>query len=378
MFKGDMKMNKLYKKYSISLTALIFFVNGIMGQDFFFGNNKPSADAGKDIKALSGETIFLDGSRSFVGDGSKIKYHWIFAPGLVIKSENDFSSAISIETYGSKYLKSVQSHKQVLKVTISDNDPGTKLEVVLKIKDRIGFEDRDTLLVEYSSPKAPADTLVSALPPTIIEPSPNTTDPIENNTSLSGVFIQGFADNKVNKVDVQIINSIIMDQIKSIGFDYTIFLARDIRPNNKPKGYKDECNTDLCIAQNAMVFNARYVLSWNFAQAEDKLSLRVFESIDHGNLIDEDIIIGPYTQMNESGIYGLEPALRSGVSKLMGANNFKKDISTIDRLLMKNESLISYGKYPLILGAAYLFIDKVFTEDDSEPEPEMPPGFPHD
>ncbi len=373
-----MKMNKLYKKYSISLTALIFFVNGIMGQDFFFGNNKPSADAGKDIKALSGETIFLDGSRSFVGDGSKIKYHWIFAPGLVIKSENDFSSAISIETYGSKYLKSVQSHKQVLKVTISDNDPGTKLEVVLKIKDRIGFEDRDTLLVEYSSPKAPADTLVSALPPTIIEPSPNTTDPIENNTSLSGVFIQGFADNKVNKVDVQIINSIIMDQIKSIGFDYTIFLARDIRPNNKPKGYKDECNTDLCIAQNAMVFNARYVLSWNFAQAEDKLSLRVFESIDHGNLIDEDIIIGPYTQMNESGIYGLEPALRSGVSKLMGANNFKKDISIVDRLLMKNESLISYGKYPLMLGAAYLFIDKVFTGDASEPEPEMPPGFPHD
>jgi len=378
MFKGGMKLNKLNKKHSISLTALIFLVNGIMGQDFFFGNNKPSADAGKDIKALSGETIFLDGSRSFVGDGSKIKYHWIFAPGLVIKSENDFSSDISIETYGSKYLKSVQSYKQVLKVKISDNAPGTKLEVVLKIKDRIGFEDRDTLLVEYSSPKVPADTLVSALAPTLIEPSPNSTDPIENNKSLSGVFIQGFADNKVNKVDIQIINSIIMDQIKSIGFDYTIFLARDIRPNNKPIGYKDECSTDLCIAQNARSFNARYVLSWNFAQAEDKLSLRVFESIDHGNLIDEAIIIGPYTQMNESGIYGLEPVLRSGVSKLMGANNFKKDISTVDRLLMKNENLISYGKYPLMLGAAYLFIDKVFTEDASEPEPEMPPGFPHD
>ena len=59
MFKGGMKLNKLYKKHSISLTALIFLVNGIMGQDFFFGNNKPSADAGKDIKSLSGETIFL-------------------------------------------------------------------------------------------------------------------------------------------------------------------------------------------------------------------------------------------------------------------------------------------------------------------------------
>ena len=82
--------------------------------------------------------------------------------------------------------------------------------------------------------------------------------------------------------------------------------------------------------------------------------------------------------MNESGIYGLDPKLRSSVSKLMAANNFKKDISTVDRLLMKNENLIAYGKYPLMLGVAYLFIDKLFMGEPDEPEPEMPPGFPHE
>jgi len=62
----------------------------------------------------------------------------------------------------------------------------------------------------------------------------------------------------------------------------------------------------------------------------------------------------------------------------MSSNVFKKEISTINRLALKNKRIISFGKYPIILGAAYLFIDKVFSSDESDPDPEMPPGFPHD
>ena len=61
----------------------------------------------------------------------------------------------------------------------------------------------------------------------------------------------------------------------------------------------------------------------------------------------------------------------------MSASNFKNEIPALDRLIMKNESLISYSKYPLILGAAYLLVDKIFWRRGST-EPEMPPGFPHD
>jgi hypothetical protein len=44
---------------------------------------------------------------------------------------------------------------------------------------------------------------------------------------------------------------------------------------------------------------------------------------------------------------------------------------------MKNDQWIALGKYPLMLGAVYLLIDKVFLQDTEEP-PEQPPGFPHD
>ena len=371
-------MKKTYKYLGFHFIGFFLSTNIAIGQDFFFGNNKPIAEAGNDIKTLSGEIIFLDGSRSFVGDGSKIKYHWIFSPGLVLKNDNDFSSEISIETYGGEYIKSVQTNKQVLKIKVHDNDPGTKLEVVLKVKDRIGFEDKDTLLVEYIAPKTQkkATPEMSMNPPLTSLDVPS--DLIGDKTNLDGIFIQGFSNKSIRDIDSQIINSIIMDQIKSIGFQFDVFLDTDIQGKQKPEGYKNECNSDLCIAKNAIALNARYFLAWNFAQSVDNLSLRVFESVDQETLIKEVNIIGPYVQMNQSGVYGLDKDLRSSVSKLMGTNNFKKEISLVDRVIMKNESLISYGKYPLILGAAYLFIDKVFASDESDPDPEMPPGFPHD
>ena len=44
---------------------------------------------------------------------------------------------------------------------------------------------------------------------------------------------------------------------------------------------------------------------------------------------------------------------------------------------MKNKPLLKLGKYPLMLGAVYLLIDKVFLQESEEP-PTKPPGFPHD
>ena len=63
---------------------------------------------------------------------------------MALQSDNDFQSEISSETYSGKFLKSVSTYKTVLNVKLADNVPGTKLEVILKIKDRIGFEDSDT------------------------------------------------------------------------------------------------------------------------------------------------------------------------------------------------------------------------------------------
>ena len=63
---------------------------------------------------------------------------------------------------------------------------------------------------------------------------------------------------------------------------------------------------------------------------------------------------------------------------MMSSNVFKKEISTINRLALKNKRIISFGKYPIILGAVYLLIDKILSQNNEEPSLQEPPGFPHD
>ena len=354
----------------------------IYGQNdmFNFGSNRPVADAGRDIKTVSEGSIFLDGSRSFVNDGSKIKYHWTFSPGLALTTDNDFSSEISFETYGEKFLKSVETYKNVLDVKLSGNTPGTKLEVILKIRDRIGFEDSDTLLVEYFDPTAKKAIIPDTLEYTDdkIDLEYDDTGPPINNENKTKILVQGLANNNLNKIDAQIINSIIMDHIKSVGFDYDIRLSKDMKKGDKNKKFRLNCKTDDCASYNAYLFNAKYVITWQFAIAADQLSIRIFQTENFNSWIDEATITNPYRIMNESGIYGIEPHLRGAISTIMGANNFKKDISNINRLLMKNNKWISYGKYPVVFGAAYLFFNSIFSEDPEEKKQDIPPGFPHE
>ena len=364
------------------LLFTILFVTTVQAQTdmFIFGSSRPVADAGGDIKTLTKGSIFLDGSRSYIGDGSKIKYQWIFAPGLALQSDNDFQSEISSETYSGKFLKSVSTYKTVLNVKLADNVSGTKLEVILKIKDRIGFEDSDTLVVTYFDPSVPVQTIVDTLEAVkdTMAFGSSEVDTSSRGEMISRLLIQELVDTKISDVDVQIINSIIKDQIRSLGFDYKIILTKDLNSKTRPKKYKANCKTDLCIANNAQFLNAQYALTWDFADSEDLFTIRSFKSQNYSEDISDALIEDPYAIMNENGIYGLEKELRQAVTNVMGSKIFKKDISRLDRLMMKNERWISLGKYPLMLGAAYLFIDAAFSQDSEEPEPELPPGFPHE
>lgn len=374
------------------LSLIIFYIKYIVrygfivsacysqGDMFIFGNNRPVADAGKDVKAISKGSIFLDGSRSFVGDGSKIKYKWIFAPGLALKSENDFSSEISFDTYGSKFLKSVETYKQVLDLKLNQNDPGTKLEVVLKIKDRIGFEDSDTLIVEYFDPKAKKKEIP------FTGPAAGARSRIDNGVKeqnlnqgiRSGILVQGISDSRVDKIDAQIISKIIEDQIKSVGFDYATYSEQDVSIKSKSALSKSSCNTDACISSNAKLVGSEYFITWRFANAVDELHLKIFKTQDFNKHLNNEVLKNPFRLMSESGLYGIDKSLRASVSKLMSVNQFKNSISSIDRLFMKNERYISYGKYPLFLGFSFLILDKILDKEPQESKPPMPPGFPHD
>ncbi len=380
----DERNKKLCTWYFIvRITALIcFYSANIFGQvDMFIGgNNRPVANAGKNIKAISKGSIFLDGSRSYVGDGSKIKYQWIFAPGLAQKIDNDLSSEISVKTYGSKYLKSVETHKQVLELRISDNPLGTKLEVVLSVKDRIGFEDTDTLIVEYFDPSIKSivnsDSLQSGNKD--LEPEKIKIGLLPDSTTESGILVQGLFGNNISSNDAHIINSIIKDQIRKVGFNYQIYLNKDFDQVSNKENHTIKCKTNDCVSRNAKLLNAGYAITWEFANSIDMFSLRIFNTESHDNFIDEVLIPKPYIKMNESGVYGLERDLRAGTSDIMSANNFKDNISIVNRLIMKNDKWISYGKYPIILGITYLLFDNIFSREDEDPALDIPPGFPHD
>ena len=266
---------------SIFLSTLAYS----QGDMFISGNTGPVADAGRDIRTLSKGSIFLDGSRSFVTDGSTIKYHWEFSPGLVLNADNDFSSEISSESFGERYLKSVITYNDVLDVKLADNAPGTKLEVVLKIKDRLGFQDMDTLIVEYFDPTIPEEVSIDT--PIVITDSllitVSDTDSVMINNTGIGILIQSYAKEEIPKIDIGIINSIILNQIQNIGFDTKIYLNKNLNKSSIDNSYNYECIDDECASINANLINAKYVIAWEFAQAEDILYIRVFDSFNYIN-----------------------------------------------------------------------------------------------
>ena len=353
----------------------------LFGQSNLFssGNNRPVADAGPDIKVQSTSSIQLDASRSFINDGSKLKFEWIFSPGLVYNNENEFTSELSVKPYDGTYLKSVQTYKQLLDVTIADNDLGTKLEVILKVEDRIGFEDTDTLIVEYFDSNVLADTLIDSvqLSTDMFNLEISILDSERVSQSSSGILVQGLVQDEITSIDVQIINSIIADQIQTLGFDDELYLNKDLYDDDLLQGYRFDCISDSCAAMNAKIVNASYVISWSFDGSNGSISMRLFDPNNYNEWIDTKSISRSLALISESGIYSLAPSLRTAVSHILESKIFRKKISRIDRFKMKSKPLLRLGKYPLILGAVYLLIDKIFLQESEEP-PKKPPGFPHD
>jgi hypothetical protein len=369
--------NVLYIVFSLCVlsTTILFGQSNLFGS----GNNRPVADAGPDIKAQSTNTIQLDASRSFINDGSKLKFEWIFAPGLVYNNENEFASELLVKPHDSTYLKSIQTYKQLLDVTIANNDLGTKLEVILKVQDRIGFEDTDTLIIEYFDSIVVADTLVDSVQfsTEMFDLEISVLDSEKFYQSSSGILIQGLVQDEITPIDVQIVNGIIADQIQTVGFDYELYLNKDLQADGLLQGYRFDCISDSCAAMNAEILNASYVISWSFDGANGSISMRIFDPKKYNEWIDTESISKPFSSISESGIYSLDPSLRAAVSHILDSKIFRKKISRIDRFKMKNKPFLRLGKYPLMVGAVYLLIDKLFLQESEEPA-KQPPEFPHD
>ena len=105
--------------------------------------------------------------------------------------------------------------------------------------------------------------------------------------------------------------------------------------------------------------------------------MRIFEPNNYNEWIVTESISRPLALISESGISSLASPIGIAVAHILENKIFSKKISRIDRFKMKTKPLLKLGKYPFVLGAVYLLIDKVFLQESEEP-PTLPPGFPHD
>ena len=105
------------KQSLIKCIILITFGSFCIGQQDMFssGSNRPRANAGPDIQIIKDQKINLDASRSFIRDGSKLKFEWIdksWSTSYPLKqNEIDFQNILidrncSFETFTSSDLVS--------------------------------------------------------------------------------------------------------------------------------------------------------------------------------------------------------------------------------------------------------------------------------
>ena len=392
-------------KYILNKKLILFLmIKSLLiaqGDMFSSGINRPRANAGPNIKIKPEENIFLDASRSFIRDGSKLKYEWILSPGIALKVGNEFESEISTDFYKNKYLKSVETYKKVIEIIPIKNNSGTKLEVVLRVKDRIGFEDLDTLFIEYIDDptvknisenieilKSPintpreSDIIINSIKSpkvTIInEEIINEEIVIDSNQITSGILVEAIKNSQIDILDMKIINSIMADQIRITGYKEKIFFNNNIITDSLKVSYDNNCNTDSCIAQNGENLKVDFVLLWSIDESAENLKIRLFDPKNFNDLIDRELIFNPLVSITELGVYGLDLDIRKAIDKIFYKKIFYKNISRSSKIKRWNNRFIRVGKYPILLGISYLLVDKLFFDNSEEEILIEPPGFPHE
>ena len=374
------------KQSLINCIILIIFGSFCIGQQDMFssGSNRPRANAGPDIQIIKDQKINLDASRSFIRDGSKLKFEWILSPGVALKSDNMLNNAISVDLYRDKYLKTIQTNEKILEIIPAKNKIGTKLEIILNVKDRIGFQDSDTLYVEYI--KEPVkENLPKEMPDSLAINSSNikdnsvvaidTLEQIDSSLIKSGVLIEGLQDKSIDIINFKIINTIIADQIQKIGFQDEILF------NSKTKDLIEngfECKTDSCVIEKASKLKMEYVLIWNISDSRESLFLKLYKLNQIDGFLDSYSISKPLVYISESGIYGLDFEIRKAIDAIFYKKNLYRDLSRSGKINRRKKQIIKIGKYPVIIGVTYLLIDKLFFANKDTQPSELPPGFPHD
>mgnify|MGYP000429746718 FL=1 len=241
-------------------------------------NQPPVADAGKDIKASPGSTVTISGDKSGDPNGDVLQFEWSLPPSLMVKEDYTYDKTDTVETHKGNSEGSVDVIKTYTETFLLDIPEslsvGSKHIISLTVRDKKGLNSTDSFEIEIIKPKENEIIEEQAIAE---EEEPETQKPDRGQKEPGAIIsIQSLSIGNLVPMQAEAINNTIYHLIKDLGMkdvidpnqyrpDTVYSLAEADSANPAVTSvYNEDCQSDSCAAQNAIMEKATHVLSWSF------------------------------------------------------------------------------------------------------------------
>ncbi len=241
-------------------------------------NQPPVADAGKDIKASPGSTITISGDKSGDPNGDVLQFEWSLPPSLMAKEDYTYDKTDTVKTHKGNSKGSVDVIKTYTETFLLDIPEslsvGSRHIISLTVRDKKGLNSSDSFEIEIIEPEEDEIIEEQALAE---EEEPETKKPDRVQKDPESILsIQSLSIGNLVPMQAEAINNMIYHLVKDLGMKdvidpnqyrpdtvYTIAEADSANPA-VTSVYNEDCQSDSCAAQNAIMEKATHVLSWSF------------------------------------------------------------------------------------------------------------------
>ena len=195
------------------------------------------ADLGADIQASPFTTVILDASRSNPQNGS-LTYEWTFATNLIFKEDYDYDDSDALIPYtpaetgdfspdAKTSIKRIITRNKYIELDIPDVTEETQFFVFLRVQNHVGSTDTDTLLITVEAPIV--DSYTAAFSDamqvqeditsfTVVDEAAEYREPLtETVINADYLTIQALNKDRLNPMEVSIVNAFIFDFLKERG-----------------------------------------------------------------------------------------------------------------------------------------------------------------
>ena len=210
-------------------------------------SRKVVCDLGGDIQGESSSAVILDGSRSKPSNGS-LTYEWSFAPNLLFQDDYSFEQFDSMIPYTEAEveglgpndrvsIKKIITRNKFIELDLPSVQEESQFGVILRVQNLSGSSDSDTLVITVGP--AVSDGAIgefSDIPQSedennflVLEDAGENREPLTATMiNADHLTIQALNKDRLNPMEVDIINSFIYDHLKSRGIQNVIDPNREI------------------------------------------------------------------------------------------------------------------------------------------------------